>query len=171
MTKIPKFLLPYFRTNHAGETGAVYIYKGILWFSKDRDVIKFSEAHLKTESNHLKKIEAINPKTNISKLIFIWKILGFFTGFFPALLGKKFIFATIFAVESFVEIHYRQQIDMLVEDKYINIREFIKELMEDEINHKEEALINVKELNILHKVWGLIVRTGSLTAVNVSKII
>ena len=43
--------------------------------------------------------------------------------------------------------------------------------MEDEINHKEEALINVKELNILHKVWGLIVRTGSLTAVNVSKII
>ena len=27
--QIPKFMIPHLRTNHAGETGAVFIYKGI----------------------------------------------------------------------------------------------------------------------------------------------
>ena len=32
---IPNYLLPHFRSNHAGETGAIYIYKGILAVSRD----------------------------------------------------------------------------------------------------------------------------------------
>ena len=36
---IPKFIIPDLRTNHAGETGAVYIYKGILTVTKDPEFI------------------------------------------------------------------------------------------------------------------------------------
>ena len=36
---IPKIIIPDLRTDHAGETGAVFIYKGILLVSKDKEII------------------------------------------------------------------------------------------------------------------------------------
>ena len=45
----------------------------------------------------------------------------------------------------------------------------ITELMNDEISHKEESLINVSKLSFVHKIWGLIVTAGSKLAVGVSK--
>ena len=99
---LPKFMIPMFRTNHAGETGAVFIYKAILLVSRDKNIIDFSKKHLKTESKHLQLIESILDKKDRSKLIFLWKLLGFLTGLIPSLIGKKFIYATIFYVESFV---------------------------------------------------------------------
>ena len=74
MLNIPDFLIPHFRTNHAGETGAVFIYKGILLLSKDEDILDFSTEHLKTEQGHLNEIEKILPKNKDSKLLFLWKI-------------------------------------------------------------------------------------------------
>ena len=68
MLQIPAILLPHFRTNHAGEMGAVFIYKGILFWSKHHDIVKFSREHLSTELNHLKKIEQIIPNKEKSKL-------------------------------------------------------------------------------------------------------
>lgn len=170
--KLPKFLISYFRTNHAGETGAVYIYKGILKISKDKDIINFSKKHLTTEKSHLQKIEKIFPIQNVSRLIFLWKILGFLTGFIPALLGKKFVYATIFSVESFVERHYQEQINIIENKKnYSEIKEFIQELMDDEIDHKEEALEKINELKFTHRLWASLVTLGSVSAVKISKII
>ena len=60
--KIPINLIPYFRTNHAGETGAVYIYKAIILVSSDKDVLNFAKNHLKTESEHLLIIEDLLEK-------------------------------------------------------------------------------------------------------------
>ena len=47
---IPDFLIPSFRTNHAGETGAVFIYKAIQMVYRDCEVSDFSKCHLKTDS-------------------------------------------------------------------------------------------------------------------------
>ena len=103
---IPNIIIPDLRTNHAGETGAVYIYKGILLVSKDKEVIEFSNNHLLTEKNHLELIENILPDNEKSKLLFLWKFLGLLTGLIPALIGKKFIYATIFF---FVRSKFNQQ--------------------------------------------------------------
>ncbi len=170
MLNIPDFLIPYFRTNHAGETGAVFIYKAILLLSKDQDIINFSSEHLKTEQGHLNEIEKILPKNKHSKLLFLWKILGFATGFIPVILGKKFIYATIFAVESFVEQHYQEQIELISDDKSLKfLKEFINKLMHDEIDHKDQALEKIGKMNFLHNIWGLVVKLGSVTAVKFSK--
>ena len=170
MVNIPNFLIPHFRTNHAGETGAVFIYKGILLLSKDQDILDFSSEHLKTEQGHLNQIEKILPKDKHSKLLFLWKILGFLTGFIPVILGKKFVYATIFAVESFVEQHYQEQIDLVSNDKSLkNLQEFINKLMHDEIDHKEQALQKIGKMNFFHNIWGLVVKLGSIIAVKVSK--
>ena len=37
---IPNIIVPDLRTDHAGETGAVFIYKGILSVSKDKEIIE-----------------------------------------------------------------------------------------------------------------------------------
>ncbi len=170
MQKIPNFLIPYFRTNHAGETGAVFIYKGILYLSNNKDIVKFSNEHLQTEQGHLRKIEKILPKANYSKLLFLWKILGFLTGFIPVVLGKKFVYATIFSVESFVELHYQEQINLISKDKSLKYyQRLIKKLMHDEIEHKDQALNKIGKLNFFHNIWGAVVRLGSIAAVKVSK--
>ena len=104
------------------------------------------------------------------KLIFFWKLAGFFTGFIPALLGKNFVYATIYYVESFVEKHYQEQLSLLSKDRKLNkIRSMISELMADEISHKKESLSSVTNLNPIHRVWGKVVTIGSELAVNISK--
>ena len=109
--------------------------------SKDQDILDFSTEHLKTEEGHLNEIEKILPKNKHSKLLFLWKILGFLTGFIPVILGKKFVYATIFSVESFVEEHYQEQINLISNDKSLkNLQKFINKLMHDEIDHKNQAL-------------------------------
>ena len=145
---LPKFMIPIFRTNHAGETGAIFIYKGILLVSRDKNIIDFSKKHLSTESKHLQLIESILHKKDRSKLTILWKFAGFLTGLIPALLGKKFVYATIFYVESFVERHYQDQIDLLAGNKkFKSLSIFIKNLQDDEVDHKDEALIKTNEVD------------------------
>ena len=166
---IPSYLIPFLRTNHAGETGAVYIYKAILLISKDNEVVNFAKKHLKTETEHLLLIEKILEMRHRSKLIPLWKIAGFLTGFIPSLFGKKTIFATIYFVESFVENHYQDQIDMLdSSQKHKQIRNLLKTLQDDEISHKEEAIFEAKKFNKLQKIWGKFIETGSSLAVKIS---
>jgi len=118
----------------------------------------------------LNEIEKILPKNKHSKLLFLWKILGFLTGFIPVILGKRFVYATIFAVESFVEQHYQEQIDMISKDKSLkNLQRFINKLMHDEIDHKDQALEKIGKMNFFHNIWGLVIRLGSVAAVKISK--
>ena len=167
---LPEFLIPIFRTNHAGETGAVYIYKAIIMISKDKEILDFSKKHLKTESEHLKLIEKILDKKHRSKLILFWKFAGFLTGFIPSLISKRFVFATIYYVESFVEKHYQQQLEILKnKKKYTKLEKFIKKLQDDEVDHKDEAFLGASNFNRIHDIWGSIIGFGSELAVRLSK--
>ena len=67
-------LKAFLRSDHAGEVGAVYIYRGILRIARDPDLVNFSKRHLVTEESHLEKIETVLPKKDRSKLVWLWKI-------------------------------------------------------------------------------------------------
>ena len=166
---IPNVIIPDLRTDHAGETGAVFIYKGILLVSKDKEIIEFAENHLLTEQKHLELIEKLLPDNEKSKLLFLWKFLGLLTGLVPALIGKKFIYATIYYVESFVEKHYDEQILKLRKRKNsLELIQFLETLKNDEVSHKEDSLKRFGKLSFLLKIWGKIVEIGSKTAVSIS---
>ena len=166
---IPNVIIPDLRTDHAGETGAVFIYKGILLVSKDKEIIEFAENHLLTEKKHLELIEKILPDNEKSKLLFLWKFLGLLTGLVPALIGKKFIYATIYYVESFVEKHYDEQILKLRKRKSsLKLIQFLEVLKNDEISHKEDSLKRFGKLSFLLRIWGKVVEIGSKTAVSIS---
>lgn len=50
------------RSDHAGETGAIYIYKGIIAVAKlrqDVELIDFAQHHVATETEHLQLIELV----------------------------------------------------------------------------------------------------------------
>ena len=49
------------------------------------------------------------------------------------------------------------------------LKKIIENLMNDEINHKDDAKKKIKKLTILNKVWGNLITHGSNLAVNVSK--
>ena len=168
---IPSIIIPDLRTDHAGETGAVFIYKGILLFSKDKKIIEFANNHLLTEKKHLELIEAILPDSKKSKLLFLWRFLGLLTGLIPALIGKKFIYATIFFVESFVEKHYNEQIIKLRKKnkiKYMELIKLLEKLKNDEISHKKDSLKRFGKLSFILRIWGNIIEIGSKTAVSIS---
>ncbi len=68
--------VPWIRSDHAGETGAVWIYKGAacaFWSKKIREMAK---EHGRTEQRHLVVMEYLLPKPDQSKLIAVWKIMG-----------------------------------------------------------------------------------------------
>ena len=167
---IPSYLIPHFRSNHAGETGAVYIYKAIKMFNNDKKIKSFANEHFLTESRHLELIEEILDPQKRSKLILIWKIAGFFTGMIPSMFGKNFIYSTIFYVESFVEKHYEEQIQILKKKQQHNhLKKILIDLMGDEVSHKNESLENVSDLKFYHKFWGKLISSGSKLAVEISK--
>ena len=166
---IPNIIIPDLRTDHAGETGAVFIYKGILLVSKEKEIIEFAKNHLLTEKKHLELIEKILPNNEKSKLLFLWKFLGLLTGLIPALIGKKLIYVTIFFVESFVEKHYDEQILKLrKKKKSTELIHLLEMLKNDEVSHKEDSLKRFGKLNFLLKIWGNIIEIGSRTAVLIS---
>jgi ubiquinone biosynthesis monooxygenase Coq7 len=167
-------LKAFLRSDHAGEVGAVYIYKGILKIATDSELVSFSKRHLVTEESHLRQIEAVLPKKDRSKLVGLWKIAGFLLGFIPALFGPKIVFATIEAVEAFVEEHYEEQLKYLRAQPNPN-RELINLLQscqDDEIDHKLESA-EKKNLTpgIFINFWTKIVSSGSAFAVKIAKII
>ena len=101
------------RSDHAGELGAVWIYRGVLAFSGDPGVREFATRHAVTEQSHLDKIEAVLPWVQRSRLLIGWRVAGFLTGALPALFGPRAVYSTIAAVETFVDKHYQHQIDRL----------------------------------------------------------
>ena len=63
------------------------------------------------------------------EILIIWKFMGFLTGFLPALFGTRFVFATIYYVETFVEKHYKRQILSISNNKsYTELKSLLEKL-------------------------------------------
>jgi 3-demethoxyubiquinol 3-hydroxylase len=168
--KIPSFLIADFKSNHAGETGAVFIYKAARIFAISSKTRNIANSHLLTEQEHLKIINNLINKSNISKLIFLWKIFGFLLGFIGSIFGHKFFCLTIYAVESFVKDHYQQQIDKLSNKKqYQDLRNLIIKIQSEEIEHMEDGINNGYKKNLFSNIWIKIIYQGSKSAVNIAK--
>ena len=58
----PQWLIADLRSDHAGETGAIWIYQGILLTASEDAVKEFAKNHLTTELSHLEKIESFLDK-------------------------------------------------------------------------------------------------------------
>ncbi|HBF61857.1 MAG TPA: demethoxyubiquinone hydroxylase family protein, partial [Gammaproteobacteria bacterium] len=81
------------RSDHAGETGAVCIYEGILAVSQSTELRAFAESHLRAEQIHLAALDRLLPYHLHSKCLPLWRVAGWGLGAFAALLGPHFTYA------------------------------------------------------------------------------
>ncbi len=159
------------RTDHAGETGAVWIYRGVLQVTKDAELRAFAEAHMATEQRHLELVEAVLPASRRSILTPLWRVMGWITGALPALFGPRAVYATVDAVETFVDRHYQEQIDRLsAQSEHGVLRALLESCQQDEIDHRDEARAKAGARRpMLLKLWTMMVQGGSIAAVSVAR--
>ena len=159
------------RSDHAGESGAIAICEGILRITRDPELISFALNHRQTEKRHLAWIEEIVPIAGRSRLTFVWKIAGFITGCLPALFGRNAVYATIDAVETFVESHYTSQIDRLATDEAASgLRSLLVRCRDDEIKHRDQARnFTTEPSGYFLSVWCWMVGIGSAAAVSLAR--
>lgn len=164
---LPRWLQQELRSDHAGEFGAVMIYRGILAVSRDASIRAFAASHLRTEEKHLALMEEIVPAVGRTRLLPLWRVMGWLTGALPALFGRQAVFATIEAVETFVDHHYEQQIvRLLPEGEYDPLRRVLVDCQADEVSHRDEAASFVlPKRNLILRLWCAVVGSGSAAAV------
>jgi ubiquinone biosynthesis monooxygenase Coq7 len=155
------------RSDHAGEAGAVMIYRGILVGSRDLGVRRFAARHLRTEQSHLDIMEALIPREARSLLLPLWRVAGWLTGFLPALAGPRAVYATIAAVEFFVVAHYQEQIAKLAVDGPAGaLRATLESCQADEAHHRDEAEARGgRPAGAMLRLWTVLVGLGSRYAV------
>lgn len=161
------------RTDHAGEYGAVWLYKGILWVSRDPLVIQFAQQHLETETTHLERMAALLDEREVTALLPLWKVAGLLAGAIPAVFGRKAVFATVDAVETFVDQHYLSQIIELSKrpdaDPTGEMIELLYDCRHDELVHREEARkLNKSAPGPAIRAWRRMIEVGSHIAVGLS---
>ena len=171
MQSYPNWLIAELRSDHAGETGAVMIYRGILAFCRDETLRDFASRHMATEQGHLRLIEEVLPKHQHSRLLPIWRVAGWITGALPALFGPRAVYATIDAVETFVDHHYQQQLDRLDAERiFPELRAMLARCQEEEVHHRDEAReMHGGMVGALVRGWGRLVGFGSEAAVMAAK--
>ena len=168
--KLSPYLERELRSDHAGETGAVSIYQGIAAVAKwrgDEAMLAFAHMHGTTEAEHLACVEMWLPVNLRSALLGPWRWAGWLTGALPALFGSHAVYATIEAVETFVDRHYQQQIDHLHQHGGPEgLLELLVKCQADEQHHRDEAaaLAGPSRHGLL-RAWCWIVGWGSEVAV------
>ena len=156
------------RSDHAGETGAVYIYRGILAVSRNPVVRAFAEEHLKTEQEHLAFFADWLPAQLHSRLLPIWRLSGWMLGALSTIGGQRGVFLTIAAVETFVVQHYQDQIDYLQDQQaHKEIRAVLRRFQRDEDHHRKDAAEREASQppGVFARQWCRVVGEGSRLAV------
>lgn len=162
------------RSDHAGETGAVAIYRGIATVARwrgDGALLAFAERHGATEVEHLGLVEGWLPAHRRSRLLGPWRLAGWLTGALPALVGARAVHATIAAVETFVDRHYQQQIDHLrARGGPAGLQAMLERCQADECHHRDEAAaLAGPRVAWPLRAWCALVGSGSAAAVSVAR--
>lgn len=153
----PPWLRREMRSNWAGETGAVAIYRGCQAAiggsppeTPERAALAaFVAEHEAHEAAHLDAMSAVvatpRERSWMPATSFGW-LLGYAS---TALRGERGMYVTTHAVESFVEEHYGEQIERLTRElsagdrappeAYAELLKLLRLACEDEVHHKEDA--------------------------------
>lgn len=132
------------KVNHAGEFGAINIYRAQIFISKlfGRDYVPQLEGFLEDEKRHLEIFwEEIQRRSGIKcKSYWLCGAGGWSMGFISALLGKKGIMACTLAVESVVSEHLKNQLAYLKQKDDQAAHDAVNAILSDEEHHRDTGL-------------------------------
>jgi ubiquinone biosynthesis monooxygenase Coq7 len=129
------------KVNHAGEFGAINIYRSQIMISRlfKRTYVPMLEDFMADEKQHLNIFWAEIQKRNSVKCKSYWLcgLGGWVMGLISALFGKAGIMACTWAVESVVISHLDEQLVYLKQKQDWNAYEAVKSILNDEKNHRD----------------------------------
>ncbi len=164
-------LIADLQSDHAGEAGAVEIYRGMLAVSRDAAVQRFALAHIRTELRHLRFFARWLPSRHHSRLLPVWRAAGWLLGAGSALFGRQAAFRTVAAVETFVEGHYRAQIEIMDTTPGLeSLAAVLQDFCADEVHHRADANARLTTTDgWIARVWAYLIATGSALGVRVAR--
>lgn len=162
------------RVDHAGEFGAVQIYKGQRAVfdraaSKSRASSLVAEME-EGEAHHLEAFDRLIRERQLrpTALAPVWRFAGFGLGAVTALIGEKAAHACTAAVEEVIQDHYAAQAEELANSDQ-ELRDMIVQFREDEIGHRQTALDEGAEAAVGYPVLRAVIKAGCQAAIRLSQ--
>jgi len=163
------------RVDHAGEFGAVNIYRGQLavferQHGKERIVGQLKEM-AGQEQDHLDAFDKMLVAGNVrpTALSPVWNAAGFALGVGTALLGEKAAHACTEAVESVIEEHYGDQVAELTEAGEPELAARMAKFQEEEVAHKDLATAEGAAQAPAYPLLSAAIRAGCRMAIRISE--
>jgi 3-demethoxyubiquinol 3-hydroxylase len=162
------------RVDHAGEYGAVQIYKGQRAVF-DRIAGKAHAAQLIAEmeageQEHLKTFDRLIAERGVRPTLMapLWRVAGFGLGAATALMGEQAAHACTEAVEEVIEEHYAKQSQALAGVDNA-LKRIVDQFREDEIGHKDTAIEQGARNAPGYPVLSAIIKFGCRAAIRISE--
>ena len=133
------------RVDHAGEYGAVAIYRGqqavFKRNAKTREIAEQLAEMEAEEQKHLDAFDKLLVERNVrpTAMTPLWNVAGYGLGVVTALMGEKAAHACTEAVENVIEQHYGAQVEE-VKDEDPELAATFAEFREDELHHRDTAV-------------------------------
>lgn len=162
------------RVDHAGELGAVHIYRGqraVLGQARGHERIagqlEEMEGH---EAVHLARFDRLLTERGVRPTVMtpLWRVAGFALGAGTALLGDKAAHACTEAVETVIEEHYAGQIAEL-ESREPELAAELSRFRDEELAHRDQALAEGAKEAPGYAVLSAVIRAGCRAAIKISE--
>jgi ubiquinone biosynthesis monooxygenase Coq7 len=162
------------RVDHAGELGAVHIYRGqraVLGQSPANERISGQLAEMEgQEAVHLARFDRLLTQHGVrpTAMTPFWRAAGFALGAGTALMGPKAAHACTEAVESVIEQHYAGQIAEL-QDRDPDLAAELSKFRDEEIAHRDLAVEEGAKDAPAYPVLAAVIRAGCRAAIKISE--
>ena len=164
------------RVDHAGEYGAVAIYRGqravferLPHKARMTGLLREME---EGEQHHLAEFDRLLTERRVrpTALAPLWQAAGWGLGAATALMGEKAAMACTSAVESVIEGHYGEQAEELeARAESPDLAATFRQFREDELGHHDTAIAEGAEDAPGYRLMARVIRAGCLAAIKVSQ--
>ncbi len=158
------------RVDHAGEYGAVRIYRGqlaVLGRGAKGDILRHMLAQ---EEQHAQTFAGLiaDRRVRPTALLPLWHLAGYALGALSAAFGERGAMACTVAVEEAIDEHYAQQAASLPNDE-AGLRSTIERFRAEELEHRDIGLENEAELAPAYALMSRVIKLGCKVAIAVSE--
>ncbi len=163
------------RVDHAGEYGAVAIYRGQRAVFDKRPSTQRIAAQLAEmeadEQSHLDAFDRLimERKVRPTALMPFWSVAGYGLGVVTALLGEKAAHACTEAVESVIEGHYDAQVGELQDFGEDQLAEKFAQFRDEETAHKDLAVQEGAKEAAAYPLLSGLIKLGCRVAIKVTE--
>lgn len=162
------------RVDHAGELGAVSIYRGqraVFGAAAGRERITGQLAEMEAhEAEHLARFDRLLTERRVrpTALAPVWRAAGFALGAGTALLGDKAAHACTEAVETVIEEHYAGQAAEIAE-REPELADELARFRNEELAHRDLAVEEGAREAPGYGLLSAMIRTGCRAAIKISE--